>query len=137
MEKKESAHHARHASHAHEEHQENQEEKEHKAGNLTKVLLDNNVALMKKSMSLIESSQVIAQHTALLVKKVDSLTARIDKLLNVFEEASKHVMDAGEDKRVIELADKLEELLDQNRNLTKGLLMLENYVRTRQQFERP
>ena len=107
-----------------------------KDANLTKILLDNNVALQKKSMSLIESSQVIAQHTVLLVKKIDTLSNRIDKMLSVFEEASKHVMDAGEDRRVIELADKLEELLEQNRILTKGLMMLENYVKTRTQFDR-
>lgn len=107
-----------------------------KDSNLTKILLDNNIALQKKSMSLIESSQVIAQHTAILVKKIDTLSSRIDKLLSVFEEASKHVMDAGEDRRVIELADKLDELLEQNRILTKGLMMLENYVKTRTQFER-
>ena len=45
-------------------------------------------------------------------------------------------MEAGEDKRVVELADKLEELLDQNRTLTKGLLMLESYVRSKTQFEK-
>lgn len=110
--------------------------KETKGENLTKILLDNNIALQKKSMSLIESSQVIAQHTAILVKKIDTLSNRIDKMLGVFEEASKHVMDAGEDRRVIELADKLDELLEQNRILTKGLMMLENYVKTRTQFDR-
>ena len=112
------------------------EKKEGKEGNLTKVLLDNNVALQKKSMSLIEASTAITNNTAVLVKKIDGLAGRIEKLLGVFEEASKHVMDAGEERRVIELADKLEELLEQNRSLTKGLLMLENYVRTKQQFER-
>jgi len=110
--------------------------KDSKDANLTRILLDNNIALQKKSMSLIESSQVIAQHSAILVKKLDTLSNRIDKMLGVFEEASKHVMDAGEDRRVIELADKLEELLEQNRILTKGLMMLENYVKTRTQFDR-
>jgi len=105
--------------------------KDSKDANLTRILLDNNIALQKKSMS-----QVIAQHSAILVKKLDTLSNRIDKMLGVFEEASKHVMDAGEDRRVIELADKLEELLEQNRILTKGLMMLENYVKTRTQFDR-
>jgi len=94
-----------------------------------RILVDNNLALQKKSIALIESVNDLS-------KKVDKLSTRIDKLLNVFEEASKHVMEAGEDRRVIELADKLEELLEQNRTLTKGLLMLESYVRSKTQFEK-
>ena len=136
MEKKE-VHHMHHTEHAyHDNVQDSKESKDGGGRSLTKVLLDNNIGLQKKSLQLIENGNALMQHNALLVKKLEALTARIDKLLGVFEEASKHVMDAGEDKRVIELADKLEELLEQNRNLTKGLLMLENYVRTKQQFER-
>jgi len=127
-------HHTEHAYH--DNVQDSKESKDGGGRSLTKVLLDNNIGLQKKSLQLIENGNALMQHNALLVKKLEALTARIDKLLGVFEEASKHVMDAGEDKRVIELADKLEELLEQNRNLTKGLLMLENYVRTKQQFER-
>ena len=120
-----------------------EKEDDKKGSNLSKILIDNHVALQKKSVQLIENGTALIQGNALLVKKLDTLTGKmetltgkIDKLVGIFEEASKHVMDAGEDRRVIELADKLEELLEQNRNLTKGLLMLENYVRTKTQFER-
>jgi len=80
-------------------------------------LAENSIALQKKNMEL-----VISIHT---------LTKKIDNLLNIFEEASKHVMEVGEDKRIFELTEKLEKLLEQNKTIAGGLLMLEKYVRER------
>ncbi len=91
--------------------------------NLIEQLIENNLILQKKE-------------TELMVN-VSTLVKRIDRMLNVFEEASKHVMEVGEEKKIIELADKLEELLNQNKNIAKGLIMLEQYVKTKSQFESP
>lgn len=91
--------------------------------NLIEQLIENNLILQKKETEL--------------MMNVNNLVKRIDRMLNVFEEASKHVMEVGEEKRIIELADKLEELLNQNKNIAKGLIMLEQYVKTKSQFESP
>jgi len=90
---------------------------------LVEQLIEHNITLQKKDVELISN--------------VTKLIQKIDRLLGVFEEASKHVMEVGEDKRIVELADKLEELLNQNKNIAKGLIMLEQYVRTKSQFESP
>jgi DNA-binding transcriptional regulator GbsR (MarR family) len=81
-----------------------------------KQLIENNISLQKKSIDLIEAT--------------NKLTKKIDKLVNLFEEASKHVgeVEVGEDK-VKQLAAKLESLLEQNKDIAKGLLLLERYVR--------
>jgi DNA integrity scanning protein DisA with diadenylate cyclase activity len=84
---------------------------------LVRSLAENNLALQKKNIELITS--------------MNNLTKRMDKMLNVFEEASRHIMEVGEDKRIIELAEKLERLLEQNKTIASGLLMLERYVRER------
>ena len=84
---------------------------------------------------LIENNLILQKKETELMVNVNNLVKRIDRMLNVFEEASKHVMEVGDDKKIAELADKLEELLDQNKNLAKGLVMLEQYVRTKSQFE--
>ncbi|MBS3150635.1 hypothetical protein J4425_02430 [Candidatus Woesearchaeota archaeon] len=83
--------------------------------NLAEKLLENNILLQKKDAEMMHS--------------VNKLIEKIDRMLSVFEEASKHVMEVGDDKRVAELTDKLEELLEQNKTIAKGLLMLERYVR--------
>ena len=66
-----------------------------------------------------------------LLKSMYSLTSRIDKLITIFEEAANNVGNIEEDKRIKELTDKLETLLDQNKNLANGLLLLEKYVRNK------
>jgi len=90
---------------------------------LMEQVIEHNIALQKKDVELISN--------------INKLVQRIDKLISIFEEASKHVAEVGDDKKIIELADKLEELLNQNKNLAKGLVMLEQYVRTKSQFESP
>ena len=91
--------------------------------NLIEQLIENNLILQKKE-------------TELMVN-VNNLVKRIDRMLNVFEEEYKNVMEVGEEKKIIELEDKLEELLNQNKNIAKGLIMLEQYVKTKSQFESP
>ena len=86
---------------------------------------------------LVECSIALQKKDVELISSMNKLTQRVDKLISIFEEASKHVMEVGDDKKIAELADKLEELLDQNKNLAKGLVMLEQYVRTKSQFESP
>lgn len=86
---------------------------------------------------LIENNLILQKKETELMVNVNNLVKRIDRMLNVFEEASKHVMEVGEEKKIIELADKLEELLNQNKNIAKGLIMLEQYVKTKSQFESP
>ncbi len=83
--------------------------------------MEHNIILQKKAVEIIDAT--------------NQLNKRIDKLLNIFEEASKHVLEVGEDKKILELTDKLEELLEQNKNITKGLTILESYVKNKAQFE--
>ena len=73
-----------------------------------------------------------------LLQSMHSLTKRIDNLISIFEEAAKNVSNLDEDNRIKELTDKLETLLDQNKNLANGLMMLEKYVKSKslEQFKR-
>lgn len=81
------------------------------------ALLQLNIELQKKNIELLE-----AMH---------ALTQRIDNLVNIFEEAAKNVANVEEDRRIKDLANKLEELLEQNKSLANGLLLLERYIRSK------
>ena len=85
---------------------------------------------------LTENNLILQKSNIELISTIRDLVGKIDRMLTMFEEASKHVMEVGEDKRVIELADKLEELLEQNRTIAKGLILLEKYVREKTELER-
>ncbi len=70
-----------------------------------------------------------------LVESTDQLTKRIDKLLSLFEEASKHVGEVESTEQKIKvLSEKLENLLEQNRSIAQGLILLEKYVRGKTGF---
>lgn len=87
-------------------------------------LKEHNITLLKKNIELIES--------------MNNLNKRVDKLISIFEKASEKVNEVETaDKGVIDLTNKLESLLEQNRVIAKGLIMLEKYVRNKQQFEQP
>ena len=70
---------------------------------------------------LIDSSISLQDKTAELLIAVNKLVKRMDDMVSVFEEASKHIK-SGLDEPITK---KLEELLDQNRNIARGLILLE------------
>ncbi|MFH1376968.1 MAG: hypothetical protein ABIH25_05020 [Candidatus Woesearchaeota archaeon] len=83
-------------------------------------LVQNNLELQKVSLKLAEST--------------DQLNNRIGRLVGLFEEAAKNVgvVDELKVKEETEgLSNRLDTLLQQNKDLAKGLLLLEQYVRGR------
>ncbi len=84
----------------------------------TGKLIENNIALQSKIVDLVSS--------------VNNLNKRIGHLVDIFEGAAKDVKEVkGVDEQVSALANKLEMLLEQNKSIAKGLLLLEKYVRGR------
>ena len=79
---------------------------------LINQLLQNNISLQKKNTELIES--------------INTLSKKINSMLTLFEDAAKQIK-SGEVEQP--LGQKLEELLEQNRKIARGLLLLERYIR--------
>ena len=72
----------------------------------------------------------LSRQIALLLESNNQLINRIDKLVSLFEEASKHVGEVeSTEEKVNALTNKLETLLNQNKTIAQGLLLLEKYVR--------
>ena len=71
-----------------------------------------------------------------LISSIQNLTKRIDKLVTLFEDAAKHVGEVeSTEAQVSSLTKKLETLLEQNKNIAKGLILLEKYVRGKTKFQ--
>ena len=85
------------------------------------------------------SDQVLEKLTLLTEKNVEAsrqLIERIDKMFTLFEEASKHVTEVeSTEAKVNALTQRLSELLEQNRSIAQGLILLEKYVRGRSRLE--
>jgi len=80
---------------------------------LIKVLMESNIELQHKSADMVHS--------------VRELTKRMDSMVALFEEAASQIK-SGTDEPLMK---KLEDLLDQNKTIAKGLILLEKYVRER------
>lgn len=83
-----------------------------KTEDLINALVENELSLQKKTVELISTFNVLSQ--------------RIDKFLGVFEKAASRI-ERGEIEEP--LAKKLESLIEQNKTIARGLLLLERYVR--------
>lgn len=77
-------------------------------------LIANNIALQQKMINLMGS--------------MHNLSNRMDKLVNIFQKAAES-LEKGEAKEPLHA--KLGELLEQNKKLAQGLILLEDYVKKR------
>lgn len=90
---------------------------------LVRQLMQNSVTLQSKTVDIVSNINK-------LVASTNDLNKKIDSLLRVFETAAKHVSETRTtEEQINALAMKLESLLDQNKNIARGLLLLEQYVR--------
>lgn len=80
-------------------------------------LIKTNISLEKKMIELLSS--------------VNNVTKKLDQMLDVFTKAAQHI-ERNDMKEP--LAEKLNDLLDQNKKIARGLLLLERYVKEKSSF---
>lgn len=80
---------------------------------------------------LIENNALLQKKTTELLISMNNLTKKIDKVIEIFSKAAEHI-ERGEIREP--LVKKLTELLEQNRSIARGLLLLEKYVREKTAF---
>ena len=86
--------------------------------------------MKKDGTSEVKAINVSSEDFNRLLESTEKLVSRVDKLVGLFEEASKHVGEVeSTEAKVQELAKRLETLLEQNRIIAQGLVLLEKYVR--------
>ena len=77
-------------------------------------LIKHNVALEKVMLELLES--------------MNKMTSRVDRMLSLFEEAAKNI-EKAEKLEEPDLVKKLDSLVEQNKIIARGLLLIEKFVR--------
>lgn len=88
--------------------------------NIIDKLVENNVRLQKTAADLLISQSRV--------------TKKVDELIDIFKKAAIHI-EKGEIKEP--LARKLTDLLEQNKRIAKGLILLEKFVRDKEGFSQP
>lgn len=90
---------------------------------LSRQLIKNTAIFQSKTVDLITE---ISKNT----KQMSELSTKVEKLVNLFEDAAKNVGETKtSDEHISSLAMKLENLIEQNKVIARGLLLLEEYVR--------
>ncbi len=90
----------------------------------------------KKEAQQKSPSSNLEQQISELIASIGKMTQRVDKLVSLFEEAAKHVGEVeSTEARITSLSTKLESLLDQNKAIAQGLILLEKYVRGKSGLE--
>ena len=90
------------------------------------------------STKLIQNSTKIQSKQVELIMNIDRLVKKMDGFLSLFEEASKKVTQVEDtEERIQTLSNKLEILLEQNKTIARGLILLEKYVRGKTSLESP
>ncbi len=64
-----------------------------------------------------------------LIDKMNNLTTRMDRMLSLFEDAARNISTTDDASG---LKTQLQDLLEQNKTIARGLLSLEKYIRERQ-----
>ncbi len=116
-----------------------------KVGN-TKVMVDKGIQEKERNekvggsssqqeiVNQIMQSNLELQHkTVDLLHGVKELTRRMDNMVKIFEEAATQIK-SGSDEPLMK---RLEELLEQNKTIAKGLILLEKYVREKASSSMP
>jgi len=89
---------------------------------LIKQLLELSINLQKRNLELISNT--------------NKLTEKMDKFLDLFERASKHISEVETtEERLGKLSTRLDSLLEQNKAIAKGLILLEKYIRGKTEFK--
>lgn len=87
-----------------------------KKEDLTEALIKNNLILQEKIVNLIVSNQQLAKE--------------ISSMVTFFKEAGELMAAESEDEKLKPLFRNLNELLEQNRTIIRGLLLVQKYIKT-------
>lgn len=100
-------------------------------------LKGSDVTLSKMAEALVETNIALQHKVADLILNMKDVNKNLKEMVTLFTEAGEHIKKGKyEDPLIV----KLDELLEQNKNIAKGLLLLEKFVREKQAstgFQRP
>ncbi len=90
-----------------------------------------------KADMLIESSVNLQKTILALVESNNALNKKIESMVQLFDRAAGNIdkIKEGETKNVENLARRLNSVVQQNKDLARGLVLLEEYVRKRGEAE--
>ena len=97
---------------------------------IVKELVKNNVALQNKMADLIKSNSD-------LLKAQVKTYEEIASMVSLFREAGQHMVAETEDEKLRPLLGRISELVEQNKSIMRGLILIQKYIRSSTSSEIP
>mgnify|MGYP001565319686 FL=1 len=79
---------------------------------------------------LIQNNLILQSKIIDLVKSNESLTSEMKTMINFFREAGEQMTMESEDERLKPLLGRIGELLEQNKAILRGLILVQKYIKT-------
>lgn len=86
-------------------------------------LIDSNLKLQAKLVDLIESNKKVADQLA-------STSQDISEMTKFFKEAGKYMVAESEDEKLKPLLNKISDLVEQNKTIMRGLILIQKYIKS-------
>lgn len=97
---------------------------------IVKELVKNNIVLQNKMADLIKSN------TDLLKAQVKTYE-EIASMVSLFREAGQHMVAETEDEKLRPLLGRISELVEQNKSIMRGLILIQKYIKSSSSSEIP
>jgi predicted nucleic acid-binding Zn-ribbon protein len=99
--------------------------KTEKKPSIQQQLVDSNIQLQSKLVDLVESNNNVSKQLAQTSKDISSMT-------DFFKEAGKYMVAETEDEKLKPLLNKIGDLVDQNKTIMRGLMLVQKYMKSAQ-----
>tara|TARA_Y100000034_G_C6807847_1_gene362875 strand:- start:224 stop:619 length:396 start_codon:yes stop_codon:yes gene_type:complete len=94
-----------------------------KKDDLFKELINNNLTLQNKIVELVQTNNE-------LLKAQTSSSKEISSMVQIFREAGEHLVAETEEEKLRPLLQKISELVEQNRTIMRGLILIQKYIKS-------
>jgi len=93
---------------------------------LVKELVKSNIALQDKMADLVKSNSE-------LLKAQVKTSEDISSMVGLFKEAGQHMVAETEEEKLKPLLNRISELVEQNKTIMRGLILIQKFVKSSQQ----
>ncbi len=97
---------------------------------VSKELMKNNIILQSKIIELVKSNNE-------LLKSQAAMTDEIKSMVTLFKEAGEQMIAETEEEKLRPLLGRISELVEQNKGIMRGLILIQKYIRVSTTSEMP
>ena len=104
-------------------------EKSSKKTSVQQQVIDSNLKLHSSLIQLVESNREVT-------KSLSQASKDISEMTKFFKEAGKYLVAENEDEKLKPLLSRISELVEQNKTIMRGLILVQKYIKSSQSPER-